>query len=236
MATRDRAPAVAVLVAAAVVTGCAVTVPGKPVAADTLGPPPPALAAGDLDGLLLNEAEINAAMGATDMTVLEKSNQMWDSSGEVSNIECLGAYGAAEYKVYTGSGFSAVRYLSMQEPAEEAPHFAEQAVVSFSNHDGAAKFYADSAENWGRCANGRFSFKLPEWPAEAMWTVGQVSDTDGMLKTSMLMEDGDGWGCGRALTAGNNVVIDVSTCSYNNETGDTAVTIAQDIADKLPKG
>jgi PknH-like protein len=51
----------------------------------------------------------------------------------------------------------------------------------------------------------------------------------------MVMEDGDGWGCGRALTVGNNVVIDVSTCSYN-ETGTPAQTIAQNIAAKLPEG
>jgi hypothetical protein len=230
----SRAPTAVIVAAAAVLTSCAVTVPGKPVAAATAGPPPPPVAAGDLEGLLLGQAEINAAMGATAMTVLETSNQMWDSSGEVSNIECLGAYGAAEYEVYTGSGWSAVRYSSMQEPGEEPPHFAEQAVVSFPSDDAAAKFYADSGEKWGRCANGRFSFKLPEWPAEAMWTVGPVSNSDGMLKTSMVMEGGGGWSCGRALTVGNNVVIDVSTCSYNNETGDIAVTIAQDIANKLP--
>jgi hypothetical protein len=69
----------------------------------------------------------------------------------------------------------------------------------------------------------------------AQWTVGDVANTDGMLSTSMVMEDGDGWGCGRALTVGNNVVVDVSTCSYN-ETSTPAVTIAANIAAKLPEG
>jgi hypothetical protein len=100
----------------------------KPVAADTAGPPPPPVAAGALEGLLFNPAEINAAMGATGMTVLETSKQMWDSSNEVSDVECLGTYGAAEYMVYTGSGWSAMRYTSLQEPGEDPPHFAEQAV------------------------------------------------------------------------------------------------------------
>jgi hypothetical protein len=231
-----RTPAVAVVVtAAAVLTGCATTVPGKPVAADTPGPSSPPVTAGALDGLLLNQAEINTAMGATEMTVLETSRQMWDSSKEVSNVECLGAYGAAEYEVYTGSGWSAVRYSSMQEPGDDPPHFAEQAVVSFPSRDVAAKFFEGSAQAWARCANSGYSFKLPEWPVPAQWTVGDVANTDGMLSTSMVMEDGDGWGCGRALTVGNNVVIDVSTCSYN-ETGTPAQTIAQSIAAKLPDG
>jgi PknH-like extracellular domain len=231
----SRSPAVVVLVAAAVLTGCVATVPGKPVAADTTGPPPPPVAAGALDGLLLNPAEINAAMGATEMTVAETSKQMWDSSGEVSDDECLGVYGAAEYKVYSGSGWSAMRYTGLQEPVDIPPHAVEQAVVSFPSRDAAAKFFADSEQDWARCANRQFSLKLPEWPVEAVWTVGQVANPDGMLTPLMVMEDGDGWGCGRALAVRNNVAIDVSTCSYD-ETGDAAEAIAGDIADKLPQG
>jgi hypothetical protein len=230
-----RTPAVAVVVAAAVLTGCATTVPGTPVAGEEPRPSSPPVTAGALEGLLLNEAEINKAMGATEMTVLETSKQMWDSSKEVSRVECLGAYGAAEYEVYTGSGWSAVRYSSLQEPGDDPPHFAEQAVVSFPSRDVAAKFFEGSAQAWARCANSGYSFKLPDWPVPAQWTVGDVASTDGMLSTSMVMEDGDGWGCGRALTVGNNLVIDVSTCSYN-ETGTPAQTIAQNIAAKLPEG
>lgn len=51
----------------------------------------------------------------------------------------------------------------------------------------------------------------------------------------MIMEDGDGWGCHRAMTVGTNVVIDVTICGYN-ESDDAAVTIARDIASRLPTG
>lgn len=228
-------PAAAVLVAAAVLTSCAATVPGKPVAADTSGPPPPPVAAGDLDGLLLDPAEINAAMSATGMTVAEASSQMWDSSEDISDAACLPVYGAAEYKVYTGTGWSAMRYVSLQEPGEDPPHFAEQSVVAFRNHDVATKFFAGSDEDWAPCADRRYNLKLREFNIDTLWTVGQVEITDGMLTTSMVMEDGDGWGCSRALTVANNVAIDVTACSYNRG-GDAPVTIARGIADKLPKG
>jgi PknH-like extracellular domain len=230
-----RTPAIAVVVAAAVLTGCATTVPGQPVAGEEPRPSSPPVTAGALEELLLNEAEINKAMGAAEMTVLETSKQMWDSSKAVSRVECLGAFGAAEYEVYTGSGWSAVRYSSLQEPGDDPPHFAEQAVVLFPSRDVAAKFFEDSAQAWARCANSGYSFKLPEWPVPAQWTVSDVANAGGMLSTSMVMEDGDGWGCGRALMVGNNVVIDVSTCSYN-DTGAPHVTIAQNIAAKLPEG
>ncbi|HET6733038.1 sensor domain-containing protein [Mycobacterium sp.] len=197
--------------------------------------PPPTVAASALDGLLLDPAEINSAMGATEMTVSETSKQMWDSSGEISDRACVPVYGAAEYDVYTGTGFSAVRYMSLQEPGDDPPHFAEQAVVAFPDGDDAAKFFADSEENWAGCADRRYTLRLPDYDVDTLWTVGQVSTTDGILTASMLMEDGDGWGCHRAMTVGSNVVIDVTICGYN-EADEAAVTIARDIAGKLPKG
>jgi hypothetical protein len=225
--------AVAVL-AAAVLTGCAATVPGKPVAADTSGPPPPTVAAGELDGLLLDEAEINGAMGATGMTESETSKQMWDSSEDISDASCLPVYGAAEYTVYTGTGWSAMRYVSLQEPVEDPPHFAEQSVVAFPNHDVAAKFLSGSGEDWVQCEDRQYTLKLRDFNIDTLWTVGQVENSDGMLTTSMVMEDGDGWGCARALTMASNVAVDVTACSYNRG-GDAATTIARDIADKLPE-
>ena len=53
------------------------------------------------------------------MTVAETSSQMWDSSEDISDAPCLPVYGAAEYKVYTGTGWSAMRYVSLQEPGED---------------------------------------------------------------------------------------------------------------------
>jgi PknH-like extracellular domain len=230
-----RPSAATVLMVAAVLTGCATTVPGKPVAGETPGPSPPPVAAGDLDGLLLNDAEINEAMGATGMTVSESTKQMWDSSTEISETECLPVYGAGEYEVYTGSGWSAIRYVSLQEPEEDPPHFAEQSVVAFPNQDAAAKFFGGSEESWARCADRQYKLNLPEYDLETLWTVGTVENDEGMLTTSMIMEDGDGWGCERALTVASNVAVDVTTCSYNRG-GGAAVTIARDIAEKLPKG
>jgi PknH-like extracellular domain len=41
-------------------------------------------------------------------------------------------------------------------------------------------------------------------------------------------------GCERALTVVSNVAVDVTACSYSRGSGG-AVTIARDIADKLPE-
>ena len=215
----------------AVLTGCAVTVPGKPLGEDTSGPP---VLAGGLEALLLDAAEINAAMGATEMTVTRSADHMWDSHSYVSGAACLAVYGVADDKVYAGSGWSAVRYASLKEPVDDPPHVADQAVVSFPSRDVAAEFSVDSAEDWARCGNSRFSVKLSE-RVEALWTVGEVSDIGGMLTMSMTMEDNDGWGCRRALTVRNNVAVDVTECSYDS-VDNAAVNISRDIADKVPNG
>jgi hypothetical protein len=204
-----RSLAAAVLAAVAIMTGCTGTVPGKPVAAPG-EPAPPPVAAGDLDGLLLDEAEINAAMGATAMAVAETSKQMWDSSGEISERDCLPVYGAGEYEVYIGSGWSAMRYTGLQEPGDDPPHFAEQSVVAFPNHDVALKFFEGSEQSWAACADRTYNLRLPDFDLETLWTVGTVENANGMLTTSMIMEDGDGWGCERAMSMASNVVVDVT--------------------------
>jgi len=228
-----RSFAVAALVGVAVLTGCTASVPGKPVAAAAEAAAPPVAASG-LDGLLLDEPEINGAMGATGMTVSESSKQMWDSSTEISESDCLPVYGAGEYEVYTGSGWSAMRYLSLQEPGDDPPHFAEQSVVAFPNQEVAANFFADSEKTWAECADRRYNLRLPDLDIETLWTVGEIENADGMLTTSMVMEDGDGWGCERALAVASNVAIDVTTCSYNRG-GGGAQAIARDILEKMPK-
>jgi len=228
-----RSFAVAALVGVAVLTGCTASVPGKPVAAAAEAAAPPVAASG-LDGLLLDEPEINGAMGATGMTVSESSKQMWDSSTEISEPDCLPVYGAGEYEVYTGSGWSAMRYISLQEPEEDPPHFAEQSVVAFPNRDVASNFFADSEKTWAECADRRYNLRLPEMNIETLWTVGKIENVNGMLTTSMVMEDGDGWGCERALAVASNVAVDVTTCSYTRG-GGGAETIAGEILKKMPK-
>jgi PknH-like extracellular domain len=55
-----------------------------------------------------------------------------------------------------------------------------------------------------------------------------------MLSTSEVQEGGDGWTCQRALTARNNVVVDVVTCAYS-QVGASAIDIATQLAAKVAK-
>jgi serine/threonine-protein kinase len=190
--------------------------------------PPVAVAA--LEGLLPSPADINTAMGATGMTVAGPLNEMWDNSAEIADQDCRFADAPAESPVYAGSGFTAVRGGALQEPGEFT-HFVGLAVVSFPSSGEATTFFATSAERWPACSNRRFTAKQPD-ESDVVWTVGPVTNTDGMLVTSKTQESANHWICERALSVRNNVVIDVNACS--NSPSGSAVNIVHQIAAKVP--
>ena len=183
-----------------------------------------------LDGLLLNPAEVNAALGATGMTLDKTRKWLVDDSDRIE-AACLPVSAIAQDKVYTGSGWTALRIQTVREPVDDYQHLANQAVVAFPTARDAANFFAASQQAWARCAERRYTYNEPGQPP-TVWTVGKVSDADGILTVPKLQEGGDGWSCQRALTTKNNVAVDIMTCSYN-QTDTAAVTIARQIAEKV---
>jgi hypothetical protein len=179
-----------------------------------------------LDGLLLNPEQVNAAMGAKDMTVTKTRNSMSDDSATMEPKECLAVDGAAQAQVYAGSGFTAERDLSLQD-GDSFTHYVEQAVVLFPTAKLAAAFVANSAKQWPACRH------YTHIQSRSQWDAGPVSDTNGVLSviTTEKEANAPGWACGRALLARNNVVVDVNTCSPNP--GDTAVNVANQIAARV---
>ncbi|MDI3312925.1 MAG: sensor domain-containing protein [Mycobacterium sp.] len=187
----------------------------------------PPVAEGALKGFLLTPEQINAAMGATGMTVTKSRVAMPDDSATMEPRECLAIDGAAQAQVYAGSNFMAVRDQTLQE-GDNFTHFAEQAVVLFPSAKQAQAFFNASAQKWQAC------HQYTHIQSKTQWTVGAISHTDGMLSTIATLENapGEGWACGRALAVRNNVIIDVNTCSADPK--NSAVDIANQIAAKVP--
>jgi serine/threonine kinase PknH len=202
-------------------------------------PPPPVtsqpaspVAVAALDGLLLSPDQINTAMGATAMTVTQSVTTPWDDSAVASDKACLPML-PAEEKVYTGSGWTAMRGQGLHEPGDgsQAAHIVDQAVVLFSSAHGAAAFFTASTQSWQACSNRPFSFTQAGKP-DVVWTVGPISNINGTLSTSRTQEGANGWACQRALTVANNVAVDVMACSDSQS--DSAVNIAHQIAAEVP--
>jgi serine/threonine kinase PknH len=174
-----------------------------------------------LNGLLLSVDQINTAMGTTGMTSVGTMTALPDNSFAVSDPACLPLSAAAEAKVYAKSGYSAVR---AQVVAKAQQNALNQAAVLFPSAQAASAFFAASAQGWQGCANRQFT--LSANGNSQVNNVGPVSDANGTLSATVTPANSLGV-CERALTAADDVVIDVTACL--GPTG-AAVDIAHQIA------
>jgi hypothetical protein len=216
--------------------GCTTNVSGKAVPADKSGPYAlTPLPISTLDGLLLDVEQINSALGATSMKTWFDARKMWDWSADVDDKNCLGVDGPAQDKVYANSGWTGMRGQRLDDSTDGSKrrdHYAIQAVVAFSSARDAVTFYKSSTQAWPACSNRRFSDRNPG-QADTVWTVADVTNEDGTLSTAETQEGGNGWTCQRALTARNNIAIDIVACSTSP--GSAAKDIAIQIAAKVDK-
>jgi hypothetical protein len=180
----------------------------------------------ELTGLLLNPDQVNATMGTTGMAVTSQQAAMSDNSATMAPPECLAIDGAAEAAVYADSGFWAERDQSLNN-GDKFTHYLKQAVVLFPTVEKAGEFFNASAERWPACR------EYTHTQSETKWAVGQISDAGGTLSVIASQHDAaaPGWGCGRALTYRNNIIVDVNTCSA--DPADSAVRIAKELADNV---
>lgn len=214
----------------ALAAGCGSTVQGSPTvgSADVPKSPVPVAA---LEALLLAAAAVNNAMGASGM---EETGDVYDTlstSDPAVDPACLGVAEVGLQLAYTGSGWSAVRSRVVHQPGDTYDDWTNEAVVGFPAAKDASAFYDASVDKWPKCANRRYSYPRSNGSV-AVWTVADVANDDGILSTQKTLEGGDGWGCQHALTASNNVVVDVFACSVR-PLADAARTMAGDIRDRI---
>lgn len=209
----------------ATATGCATTtVAGQEV------PGQPARAAASLEALLLTGPELDTAMKTTDMVADTTQSTLVDDTPYTTPTDCLAVSSMGEEPAYAGTNWTSVRMQSAHEPGDDYAHLAHQAVVEFPTPTDADSFVATSQRQWPQCAPGRYTYTVEGEPA-TVWDVGPLATTDRMLTVTLTEHDSDSWACARALTAAVNIVVDVLTCSA--QPGDTAATVAREIAEKV---
>lgn len=220
---RQPTAALAVAVIGFTVVGCASSIGNAESPTTTKPRIPRPLVERELAGLLLNPDQVNAAMATTGMAITGRQNSMSDDSATMAPPECLVIDGAAEAPVYADSGFWAERDQSLNN-GDKFTHYLKQAVVMFPTIETATGFVDASAERWQAC------HEYTHTQSGTRWSVGPITNDHGALSVVAMQQDaGDpGWGCGRALTHQNNIVIDVNTCSA--DPADSAVRIAEQLA------
>ena len=229
-AMRERVAA-SLACASIALAGCASCVDGRAALEKSTRPSGPPVSVAALDGLLLGPDEITQ-LTASGVIGKELRRSMLEDGGNVAEKACAAVDNTTEHRVYAGSGWTATRRQQFAEPGDGHAHFIQQAVVSFPGARDAAGFFAASRQMWADCSDRRYTHTESGEP-DLVWTVSHVSEVDDILSTTKTQEGADGWNCQRALTTGNNVVVDVVACSYNQS--DTAIDIARRIRAKVPK-
>jgi hypothetical protein len=222
---------------------------GSSSSSTTSNKPKPPLAQSVLAGLLVSPADVDAAMGVTGAKATEIADTLTeDKTGSMFRAgykfptECLFATGAGIAPVYAGSGNTAVHRERDVVPApaesDDPGPQANQVVVLFPSPAEANAYFTASARSWPACANRQDTVPGDADNPEIHWSVGQISNANGMLSTTVAVtvtRNGiaASANCQRALTARNNVVIDIEACK--RDPSSAAVTIANQIAGKVDK-
>jgi serine/threonine kinase PknH len=115
--------------------------------------------------------------------------------------------------VYAGTGYSAVSGLVSSEPGDNYDHWVNQAVVLFPSADTAKNFVQTSVDKWKGCAGKTVT--VTNKSKTYRWAFAQIQGTPPKITVMDTQEGADGWECERALSAANNVVVDVNACGYH---------------------
>jgi hypothetical protein len=201
-----------------------------------------------LPNLLLAAPDVDAVLGVSGTRTDKVSDSLQEDptlgvgpKGFTFPEECLYITGPGLAPLYFNTGTIGTHGERISVPTPEANGAspdANQFVVAFGSAQQASAFFDTSAQRWPACANREGTVPNGEKLPGFQWKVGPVSNTDGVLSTTVsihLVKDGQPVEktCQRALTARNNVVIDVAGC--RQAPGDVGVRIANQIADKVDK-
>ncbi len=229
------AAALAVLVAAGAVGAAVITTRNTDTAAPATTTRTPSATTGaapepgsDLPSLLPPVAKTAAVMGTSLSAVDDPRNTM--SHNPLDNRGCVALVYAIQDDVYRNTGAQRVYARLLQ--ADDPRINTAEAVIEFSSAQLAATFLQRQQSIWQSCADTSTDASLPG-KAAVPWTVGSTSTTDDGTLTAGVTSGGDvPLTCQRALTARNNIVVDVRAC--RPDVTDQAVTLAAQIAGKIP--
>lgn len=189
---------------------CTSVVDGAAVRGDSASPTA-ILGEGDLDGILLDDEELNNLLGGSDIEVTDEVDEMTDDSADVSDPDCIGALYTAEEPVYADTGYTAVLTRLASESGDEYEHWVEETAVVMPSAQDAEEFVAESAQQWQGCAGRTVSISDGEdWYD---WDLSDAVRTDGILSQRSTALDSIEWQCEHALAAASNVVLEASVCA-----------------------
>ncbi|GAB7141446.1 sensor domain-containing protein [Mycobacterium riyadhense] len=184
-----------------------------------------------IESVLLGADEIGTILGDPNMESSGRGDQLRAQQGTLSNPDCLGTFEPLEESLYRPYGPTSVRSEVLKTAGSDAGHRVVEAAAIFPSAEKARAFVEASAEKWRACANQTVRFSSSGKAAE--WNVGEVTGGAPTITQVRTLADGSGRTCQHALSAVDDVVIDVQACGPDITDG--AGKIAEQMGNKAKK-
>jgi eukaryotic-like serine/threonine-protein kinase len=181
-----------------------------------------------LPGLLLLPEQVAGIIGAPGtMTTMPVRATLYDDAAEISDKDCLGAFGPAEHATYGDSGWTGAQLQYMRD--ENFEHEAFQGVIAFPTAEAAQKLMAAQQAAWAKCANRNITLSKPTGQQHRI--LGPLVNTNGVLSMTSVLQESAGRGCQHALAARDNIVVDTNIC--RQDVTNQAVDLLKAILSKI---
>ncbi|MGE2818126.1 sensor domain-containing protein [Mycobacterium heidelbergense] len=228
---RRRAGAAASLAAVvSVSSGCTTITAGSPQRDPA---PPPPLPVSALEQLMPSTSQLADIMEAPQFAVAGTSHEMEPVADDLlSDKSCYGAVFGALEPGYRDSGYTGIYEQRASDPGD-INRRTSVAVVAFPGAPQATQHFQQEKTGWQACAGKTVTVKVTGQTVN--WTLRPPEEVNGVAVELRLAEGQRGYGCSHALTAANNIIIDVVACSDDStRLNEHAAAIVNAVRPKIP--
>ncbi len=186
----------------------------------------PTVAADELPRLMVSADQVTAATGVP----AKKDDEPFTDFLKASNDACAGTVYPLQKSTYNNSAATDQYGELFADTTPTKRALTVQAVVQFPSPDLAARHVARQRTLWQQCAYKSVGVRGSAGEPDYNWLISAVSPGDIVTATGTV--DTNNRIYQHAVTSVNNVVVDV--LAYVKEKPDAALTILNDIAEKIP--
>ena len=174
-------------------------------------PTPPPVTAAALAGLMpsldelktiMNNPALIAGPNSTGIAAPDPKQQVYEPAG------CASSFSAGSPPAFEGTGWRGFYGISQAQSPTPSVVLGES-VVTFDDAAAAQKALANYVEQWRRCADTRFTWKIISQGQQSEWTLGQPVDAGGGVTSLRNVNANSPVTVTRAIAAKNNVLVDV---------------------------
>lgn len=179
------------------------------------------LTAADLPGILLSPSEIGLIVGKpVGEAQVGRIDSRLSTTALIAADTCASMAFIAHQSAFQGTGSTAIRQIGTGAKVgtpRQQEWVLHQAALSYPSRKAAADVVVTTTSKWKKCEGRPWGYaETVGAPRNVFWTGGQVHvSDDGVVGALNSLENGEGWGCWRGMSAVANVVNDFTVCGLN---------------------